>query len=93
MSSTYYRLSACVAVALISCLVSPGHVRAGLVAQWEFDDPSNIGKATVGSDLVPDSANVYYTSAGKFGGALDDNGSGAGIEQLPWSAGRRTYRQ
>ena len=49
--------------------------RASLIAHWEFDNPGDVGQATISSDLeaVGDAA---YTASGKIGGALSLDGSG-----------------
>jgi len=53
---------------------SVSNAKAELVAQWTFDDSSNVGKATVGSDLTA-VGGAAYTSSGHSGGALSLDGS------------------
>lgn len=53
---------------------SVSNAKAELVAQWTFDDSSNVGKATVGSDLTV-VGGATYSSSGQSGGALSLDGS------------------
>lgn len=58
---------------LIAVFAIAGNAKADLVAQWDFNDSSNVGKATVGSDLTA-VGGAAYAATGKVGGALQLNG-------------------
>ena len=63
--------TACLAAVLLALPCA----MAGLVGHWEFDSPSDIGRATVSGDLqtVGDAA---WAATGRIGGALALDGSG-----------------
>lgn len=69
----YYRY-VFVSIAMVTILGIAGNAKATLVAQWDFDDANNVGKATVGDDLTA-AGNAAYTASGKTGGALQLDGS------------------
>lgn len=48
---------------------------SSLVAEWTFDNSTNVGKATVGSDLIS-VGNAAYTASGKSNGVLLLDGNG-----------------
>jgi hypothetical protein len=58
-----------VSIAMFAVLAIGGSAKADLVAQWDFDDSSNVGKATVGDSLTV-AGHAAYTTSGKVGGAL-----------------------
>jgi len=61
------------AVVVLSATTVP--VQGALIAQWEFDNPVNVGEATIGDDLSPSGAGAIYSPAGIFGGALSLDGT------------------
>ena len=48
---------------------------AGLVGHWEFDNPADVGQATVSSDLEA-VGDATWVVSGKLGGALALDGAG-----------------
>lgn len=70
MNTTTKTLSAFAGLA-----IATGSASAALVGHWEFDNATDVGEATVSSDLeaVGDAA---YSAAGKVGGALSLDGAG-----------------
>ena len=54
-----------------SSLAAPLSAEPALVGLWEFDDPQNLGKATIGEDLELAGAGVAAASAGVPGFPAD----------------------
>jgi predicted GH43/DUF377 family glycosyl hydrolase len=71
--STPWTLAAAAGAALI--ILTAAQATAGLVGHWQFDNPADVGQATVSSHLetVGDAA---YSSSGRIGGALALDGTG-----------------
>ncbi|MFM8529083.1 MAG: LamG-like jellyroll fold domain-containing protein, partial [Ilumatobacteraceae bacterium] len=76
-ATTNYSASSITATLTVGRVVQQNTLAHGLVARWSFDAASTLGVNAAGTGNLTETGGPTWTSAGKIGGGLSLNGSGA----------------
>ena len=72
-----YATASITATLTVGRIAQQGTLINGLVARWSFDSANTLGANAVGTGNLTETGGPTWTSAGKVGGAVSLNGSGA----------------